>query len=115
MVAGEVWILELDGKIDEAVDNRERIGIRFYRVDGERRDKIVERLRFSNRRIDKFFYGFWMEFITSSNISNVFSYIFDDSLQLIFVDAFFTSCQIWFNILNFLQMKNWRATIIWFR
>jgi hypothetical protein len=58
MVAGEVWILELDGKIDETVDNRERIGIRFNRVDGERRDKIVERLRFSNRRIDKFFYGF---------------------------------------------------------
>ena len=58
MVAGEVWILELDGKIDETVHNRERIGIRFNRVDGERRDKIVERLRFSNRRIDKFFYGF---------------------------------------------------------
>tara|TARA_B110000285_G_C15137289_1_gene627956 strand:+ start:3006 stop:3254 length:249 start_codon:yes stop_codon:yes gene_type:complete len=82
----------LDSKIDIAVDDRERIGIRFNGIDSERRDYIVERLRFSNRRINKFFDGFGMEFITSSDISNVFSDVFGDSLHLIFVDILFASC-----------------------
>ena len=33
-----------------------------------------------------------MEFITSSDISNVFSDVFGDSLHLIFVDILFASC-----------------------